>query len=135
MVITMRDEKMGSEEEKGVPGDESAPSLSDDELYRALSSRRRRRVLSALLLEEESTAAELATVLTGWQATEAGTMATPDDWTEVLIELRHSDLPVLDEVGFVTFDSERGTVKLESVPPAVRDLIHQSVEQGYSSRP
>lgn len=130
----MGNEKVGPEGEERLSGGDSAPSLSDDDLYRALASRRRRRVLSTLLIEGESTVAELSTVLTGWQATEAGTMATPDNRTEVLIELRHSDLPILDEVGFVTFDSETETVKLEPVSLAVRELIQQSVEGSYSSR-
>lgn len=129
----MGNEKVGPEEEKHPSVADSAPSLSDDALYRALASRQRRRLLSALLIEEESTLEELATMLTGWQATETRTIGTVDDRTDVMIALRHSDLPILEETGFLTYDSESGTVELEPIPSAVRELIHRSVEESYSS--
>lgn len=130
----MGNEKVGPDDGERLSGGDSAPSLSDDDLYRALASRQRRRVLSTLLIEEESTVEELSTVLTGWQATEANTMGTAEDRTEVMITLKHSALPILDETGFVTFDSERGTVEMKQVPSAVRELIHRSVEGSHSSR-
>jgi hypothetical protein len=125
---------MGTEKNERVSESGTTPTVSDDDLYRALASKRRRRLLSALLIEQESTVEELSTMLAGWQSTESGGMATSEDRTDVMIGLRHSDLPVLDESGFVTFDSENGTVEMEHVPDAVRELIHRSVERSYSSR-
>lgn len=107
---------------------QTAPRLSDDELYRALSARRRRRILYLLFIEEEATVDKIATVLAGWDATETGTMVTPDERTEVVLELRHVHLPRLADAGFVTVDSDDDTVELLPIDDAVVDLICQSVE-------
>lgn len=102
--------------------------ISDDQFYRALASRQRRRLLFYLLDGEERTIEEIATVLTGWTASESGSMQTADDREQVHIELIHSHLPVLDEVGLISHDSDRGVVRIEPLDPAVEELIASSVE-------
>lgn len=113
---------------------ETAPQLSDDELYGALRATRRRRLLYLLLIEEEATLDRIATVLAGWDATERGTMVTPDEREQIMDELQHCHLPRLVEAGFVTVDRERETVQLRPLDDAVIDLICQSVESEDSSR-
>ncbi len=113
---------------------QTAPRLSDDELYRALSARRRRRLLYLLLVEDVATIDKIATVLAGWDATETGTMVTPDERTEIMLELRHVHLPRLAEAGFVAVDSDDDTVELLPLDDAVVDLICQSVESEDEAR-
>ena len=106
----------------------SGLTLQDDQLYRALASAQRRRLLYVLLVEQESAVGKLATVLAGWDATEAGGMATPADREQILIALEHVHLPILAESGLVTYDRDDGTVRIEPLDDAVFDLICQSVE-------
>lgn len=104
------------------------PQLSDDRLYRALASRRRRRLLYFLLEEQECTAEEIATVLTGWEATETGTVGDVDDRERIALTLAHVHLPLLAETGLVEYNRKRDTVRLGSIPDAVCDLVRRSVE-------
>lgn len=126
----------GAESPRGRRGAEAetAPQLSDDELYGALRATRRRRLLYLLLIEEAATIDRIATVLAGWDATETGRMVTPDEREQIMDELQHCHLPRLVEAGFVTVDSERETVQLRPLDDAVIDLICQSVESEDNSR-
>ena len=111
---------------------DSGVDLDENRLYRALASTRRRRVLYVLLVEEKSSIDKLATVLTGWDSTETGRMATPEDRQQVLVTLQHRHLPRLDEAGLVTFDYEDGTVELGELSQPVVELITRSVEAEQS---
>ncbi|MFW6017729.1 MAG: DUF7344 domain-containing protein [Halapricum sp.] len=106
--------------------------LAEDRFYHALSSAHRRRLLYYLLDAEEATVEELATVLTGWDATETGTLSTPDDRTQHRLALVHIHLPLLDTAGLAAWDRESGTVRLESLEPPVRDIVRRSVESERS---
>ncbi|RLM56853.1 ArsR family transcriptional regulator [Halobellus sp. Atlit-31R] len=108
--------------------------MADDDFYRALASGRRRRLLAILFDDSESTVDELANVLTGWETTEAGTMATLDDRDRIAVELRHVHLPVLDDVGLVTYDTQTGAVRLDDVDDVVSGLISRSIEAERLSR-
>lgn len=116
-------------------GEGETPQLSDDELYRALGSTRRRRLLYILLVEEESAVGKLATILAGWDTTETGGMASPDDREQIRLGLEHVHLPLLEKTGLVAHDRENDTVGLEELDDAVVDLICQSVETERSSDP
>lgn len=102
--------------------------LTDDDLYRVLASTRRRRVLYVLLDQGEVTIQELANVLAGWDATDAGGMVTGDGYERIRIDLVHVHLPVLESSELVTYDRDRDVVELEAVRPAVRELVVRSVE-------
>lgn len=130
---------MINEKEEDQRSSESAKSatssrLADDDFYRALASGRRRRLLAILFDDSESTVDELANVLTGWETTEAGTMATLDDRDRIAVELRHVHLPVLDDVGLVTYDTQTGAVRLDDVDDVVSGLISRSIEAERLSR-
>ena len=105
-----------------------SPEISTDQLYRALASEQRRRLLSYLLDGEERTVEEIATVLTGWQAAESGSMQTAADREQVHIELFHSHLPLLDEIGVIRYDEDRGAVEIESLDPAVESLLAEGID-------
>jgi hypothetical protein len=104
------------------------PGLADDALYHALATRERRRTLYVLLDRGECETAELATVLTGWDASETEPMVGPDDRRAVLTRLHHVDLPLLADVGLITHDADDGIVRLERIDPSVADLVVDSIE-------
>ncbi|MFC7133632.1 MULTISPECIES: DUF7344 domain-containing protein [Salinibaculum] len=106
----------------------ASPALSDDRLYRALTSTLRRRTLYVLLVQGESTVSELATLLAGWEATAWKSMTSREDYEQIRTSLLHHHLPLLADVGLVSYDRASGAVTLEPVTPAVQDLISQSVE-------
>lgn len=124
----MNGERIGPGEDDHEEVSEDAPTLSEDRLYRALASRQRRRLLVALLEQRDASIDELATLLIGWDVTDGDGMATPADYSETKTELVHNHLPHLDDSGFVDYDPERGTVRIEPLHPDVTDLIRRSVK-------
>ena len=108
-------------------GSEPTPRFCRNEFYRALASERRRRLLYLLLDVGKRAVRELATVLTGWTATETGTMGLPAERNEIVVGLEHSHLPLLADAGLVTYDRQRGTVELESLAPTVEALLRRSI--------
>ncbi len=126
----MKNDQGGSERGEQRLRADRTPRLSDDRLYRALASTRRRRLLYLLLEKGESTVENVVTVLTGWNATETGTMKEKDDREHIAISLEHVHLPLLAETDLVDYDRESGTVRVEPLDAAVKDLIRRSVEAG-----
>jgi hypothetical protein len=112
-------------------GSEEVPAtFGSDRFYRAMAVEARRRVLYHLVETGASTVEELATVLTGWDATGSGRVepaGVRDRWT---VELRHVHLPHLAEADLLEYDPERGTVEAVDLDPAVRDLVADSVAAG-----
>lgn len=107
--------------------EEIPPQLAEDQFYRALASRHRRRVLAYLLEENDSDIEELATVLSGWEATTGGTMQTPADRRKFRLGLFHNHLPRLADAGLIDYEAQTGSVQLDSLHPRVADIIRQSV--------
>lgn len=124
--------------ENGSRADETSGETElafDDEIYRALGSRERRRLLHLLLDEEERTVEELATLLLGWDVTASGTVGDPDDRLRTILRLEHVHLPILDEIGLVSYDPDRGTVRAEQLDAATVELIERGVDtEGAPSR-
>lgn len=124
--------------ENGSRADETSGETElafDDEIYRALGSRERRRLLHLLLDEEERTVEELATLLLGWDVTVSGTVGDPDDRLRTILRLEHVHLPILDEIGLVSYDPDRGTVRAEQLDAATVELIERGVDtEGAPSR-
>ncbi|MFW5934844.1 MAG: DUF7344 domain-containing protein [Halolamina sp.] len=98
------------------------------QFYRAMASRERRRLLYVLLDRDERTVEEVATVLLGWDVTGSGAAGDPDDRNLVLLRLVHIHLPLLNDVGLVAYDEDRGTVELESLDEATCEYIERGVE-------
>jgi len=121
-------EEAGSSKSEAASDSHVQTQLADDMFYRALAAARRRRLLALLIDETPTTVDEIATVLAGWDATDSGTMATPDDRTKIRIRLIHSDLPVMVEAGLVTHDSDSGTVRINDLDPFVAGLLQRIVD-------
>lgn len=111
-----------------VARDDLPPRLAEDPFYRALASSRRRRLLYCLLETEERTVEELASVLSGWEATTAGTLYTAADRRAIRLQLLHNHLPQLEDAGLIEYDPDSGTVRLRSLHPRPKSIIRQSVE-------
>lgn len=111
----------------------SAPGLADDRLYRALASRRRRRILYFLLDRRDCSVEEIVTVLAGWRVAETGRMSSPADRQTISVGVRHTDLPLLVDVGLVTRDADDDTVRINPLDAPVVDLILESIEIENSS--
>jgi hypothetical protein len=128
---------MGEKQESSPKQTESegATALSEDRLYRALASTRRRRLLYYLLYNEETYVEALATVLAGWEATESGTLSTPADRRQIIVELEHVHLPLLSEAGLLSHDRSAGTVQLRQLNERVRNLIEQYSESASERQP
>ncbi|MFC6793047.1 hypothetical protein ACFQFH_00405 [Halobaculum halobium] len=77
---------------------------------------------------------ELATVLCGWDAADAGAMRTPSDRNQLLIALRHVHLPSLDDAGLVEYDRSAGRVAPRPLDPRVEELLERSVAAESLSR-
>ncbi len=108
----------------------SGAQVTDGEFYRALASEKRRQLLQYLLEQQESTVGELATVLSGWEATTTGNLQSDSDRQRIQTALTHHHLPVLSDAGLVTYHADRETVELKSLDSLVRDIIRVSFEEG-----
>lgn len=109
-------------------GENEVPErFARDEFYRALAATPRRRVLYYLLEEGGCAVEDLATVLTGWEATEKTTMATGDDRRHSLATLTHQHLPMLAEADLLTYDRERERVEPASLESHVAEVIRWSI--------
>jgi len=130
----MVDEREGQSKSAEAADADETPWLADDQFYRALASTRRRRLLSFVIEHSDSTVDELATVLAGWETTETGTMATDEDHNRITLELVHSHLPLLEDLGLVEYDADTGVVRVDDVDAAVEDLITRSIEAEQMSQ-
>lgn len=117
-----------SARQRNAAAEDLPPRLAEDRFYRALASSHRRRLLYYLLEHEERTVEELASVLSGWEATETGTMHTAADRSGIRLQLLHNHLPQLADAGLIAYDPDGDTVRLESLHPRVTQLIRQSAE-------
>ena len=102
-------------------------------LYRALAVPERRRALNYLLDRSGVPTDELADVLVGWRAAEEGAVGAGER-ARILEGLRETHLPMLAEVGLVEYDTDTGTVELQSLTGSVREVIRSAVPSG-AARP
>lgn len=103
-----------------LSGDSDIEYPPPDDLFKALASSERRRLLAALPEQSAMTLDELTDILVGWQTTADGP-AGPDEWAKVKIELVHAHLPLLADVGLVTYDEEE--IGRAEYPDPVEELV------------
>lgn len=131
----MDDVDKGGEPTTQSEAEDLPPRLNGDEFYRALASFQRRRLLYYLLETPKSTVDELATVLSGWEATSSGTIHTQADRSKYRAELVHSHLPLLADAGLIESVPDTGSVRIEPLHHRVKEIIRQSIaaEDGLMS--
>jgi hypothetical protein len=105
----------------------TAAGLADDQLYRGLAATERRRVLYSLLTVGPATAEQLATVLAGWRASDRGRLVTAEQREELLTELIHVHLPLLEETGLVVRERSASDVEIGALDPTVMQLVRDSI--------
>lgn len=119
--------------EHATVGADTESALPDD-LYRALAAPERRQLLSALLDRRELTFEEATTVLVGWQTTTEGPVG-PDERDRLREALYHVHLPLLEDVGLLTYDREDDVVQLSTLSGPVRDAIRFATRQDRLTPP
>lgn len=98
------------------------PSLSPDELFHTLQNERRRFVIQYLLRHSEPVSVPtLVDQVTAWELQTTVDDIPEDQRERVYVDLCQSQLPKLDEQGFVDYDESRSLVEpgasLEAVDP------------------
>lgn len=109
--------------------EEPSPGPFPVGLYRALAVPERRRALYYLLDRSRVSLDELADVLAGWRATDAG-MVGPEERGRIRTVLERVHLPLLEDVGLVDYDPDAGTVALPPLTRSVRRVIGSAVPTG-----
>lgn len=117
-----------SNKEESSDGDLSGARPSTDELYQALAAEPRRRILSHLLEQPTTSVDEMADVLTGWRAIEENEVVGPDVRERTYSRLHHVDLPMLEDVGLLTYDVDDDEIRLSSLADPVRDTIEGAID-------
>lgn len=108
-------------------GDDSRPSLSNDDIYDQLANRRRRYALHYLKQTGEPVAVrELAEQVAAWENATAIDDLDSQERKRVYISLYQSHLSSMDEAGLITYDDEASTVKLAD-PLAGTDVYMEVV--------
>jgi len=102
-------------------------------LYRALAVPERRRALYYLLDRESASLDELADVPAGWRAAD-GDPVGPEERERVANDLREVHVPLFEETGMVTADSEGDELRLRPLSEPVREVIRASVRTGAGPR-
>lgn len=102
------------------------PAAVPDDVYRALAQSERRQVLSYLLEEQAVTLDEATTIVVGWKVTDEGAVG-PDERERIRGALHHIHLPLLEEVGLVTYDRESKEIRLSSLTEPVRGVLQSAV--------
>ncbi|RBI63301.1 hypothetical protein DMJ13_01805 [halophilic archaeon] len=91
--------------------DSDVPSLSQDALFDALTSRRSRYVLHYLRRSETPvTVADLVESVAAWETDKAIDLVSNEHLQNVRTSLRHTQLPKLAMAGLVQYDEDRDLV-------------------------
>lgn len=110
----------------GDPGRGHRQHWTDDWVNTAfalLADGRRRFVLAYLRDYREATLFELANVVSGWEWTRRGGIATRAERDRTAARLHHADLPRLAAAGVVVYDPHTRHVELVELPPPMDDLL------------
>ena len=100
-------------------------TLSSDELFRVLADSSRRTVLFHLRQHRAATLEELVDVLTAVSTDDLD----EDDRASLSTSLVHSQLPVLEEHGLLTYDSAEGIVESTQIHGKIGEWLDLAVRQ------
>lgn len=111
--------------DESVEGD----TLSDDDVFEVLYNRRRRDVISYLLEEDgSSTVGELAEYIAAKENDSTVQQLSSSERKRVYVGLYQNHLPMMDDVGVVDYDKNRGTVKLRECVTQLEPYLNDTVE-------
>lgn len=102
------------------------PAAVPDDVYRALAQSERRQLLSYLLDEQAVTLDQATDIIVGWKVTDEGAVGA-NERERIRGALHHIHLPLLEEVGLVSYDRERKEIQLSSLTEPVRGVIESAV--------
>jgi hypothetical protein len=91
------------------------------EVCRALSHPHRRVVLYYLREHDSASLETLAGCVTGWAQAGPGVVDEQNGYDRVRLRLHHSHLPVLSDVGYLTYDA--GTVTATEIPNVAEEVL------------
>lgn len=92
--------------------DSSSGSLSDDDLFQVLSNRRRRYAVHALKdAGEPAELSDVAEQVAAWEYDVDVEQVSYDERKRVYTALQQSHLPMMDDVGIIEFNKNRGVVE------------------------
>ncbi len=104
------------EELRGTPGETSGRSerLSEDELFEVLYNSRRRTVLKYLFENGASTTGDIAEHIAALENDTTVQRLSSSERKRVYVGLYQNHLPMMDDVGALDYDKNRGTVQLRA---------------------
>jgi hypothetical protein len=98
-----------------------------DDVFTVLSDARRRHALYYLREHDAAPLDELADVVAGWLTVDRVTITTPTRRERIRINLHHVHLPMLDDVGFLTYDRQGHHAELRDLSAEVEALLDRSL--------
>lgn len=101
--------------EGGTGGTGPETALSNDEVFDILANRRRRFVVHLLLNEGELELGNVAERIAAWENGTTADAVNSTDRKYVYTALQQSHLPMMDEVGIIEYDKNRGTIETTDV--------------------
>lgn len=93
------------------------------EFLDALANRRRRYLLYILRNEKRSTLDDIAKRIAAQEQETSSAAGDLQTYTNVRINLYHSQLPKLEEAGFVTYDRQDESVRYHCPPEPIGELL------------
>ncbi|WP_224268389.1 DUF7344 domain-containing protein [Haloprofundus salinisoli] len=101
----------------------SEATTVDDEMFAVLSDEHRRFALYALLQFQRLTIEELTDIVTGWTNADGWRGVTSDERDTVLSMLYHNHVPMLEDAGYVEYDTDTKELSLAALPASLYDLV------------
>ncbi|MCU4742660.1 hypothetical protein OB955_15535 [Halobacteria archaeon AArc-m2/3/4] len=103
-------------EQAGESGDETTPTLTEDQIFHLLQNQRRRNVLRYLQgTDEPVRMRDIAEQVAAWEHETTLEGLTSNQRQRVYIPLYQSHLPKLDEEGIIDYQQSRGIVERKSL--------------------
>ncbi|MFW5959039.1 MAG: DUF7344 domain-containing protein [Natronomonas sp.] len=110
--------------------DETQGRLSDDEVFEILYNRRRRDVLSYLRDHDgTSTVSDLAEYIAAKENDTSVSRLSSTERKRVYVGLYQNHLPMMDDIGIVDYDKNRGTVQLRECISQLEPYLEEDGDQ------
>lgn len=130
--IDSLDELEGIDFEDGL--DEAEVRLSDDDVFKVLYSRLRRDIITYLLEEDgESTVSDIAEYIAAEENETTIQQLSSYERKRVYIGLYQNHLPMMDDIGVIEYDKNRGTVRLRACVSQLEPYLGE-VDEAKGSR-